>query len=168
MHILLAAVATASAQPNPFAGLDWSTVAYQAFALLSTVLSLGLTWLGVAARQLMVAKTKSEVAGRATDFAFGVVQEINQTVAAQIREASADGVITAAEKAQIKEAALGVLKSRVGAKGIAEIKQVLGYPPSEIDGFLGGLIEAAGHKRKIMAPAPPAPVAAPFGPPVEG
>jgi hypothetical protein len=152
MFVILATVATASAQPNPFAGFDWSTVAFQAFALLSTVLTVGLPWLGATIGKWVVAKTKSEVAGRATDFAFEIVQEINQTVAAKIREASADGVITDAEKAQIKDAALSVFKSRLGTKGIAEIKGVLGIEPSALDGFLGGLIESAVHKLKILAP----------------
>lgn len=152
--ILLAAGATASAPSfgSLLASFDWSSLALEAFALVSTVLSAVLIWLGAVVRQWLVAKTKSEVSGRASDYAFAVVAEIQQTVAAKIREAAQDGVITDEEKAEIKESALGVLKSRVGAKGLTEIKQVLGYAPSEIDGFLGGLIESAVYKLKLLTP----------------
>jgi len=152
---ILSAAATASAAANPLAGYDWSSLALEALALVSTLLSALLAWVGGAVRRWLVSKTKSEVAGRVSDLAFQVVLEIQQTVAAKIREAAADGVITAEEKAAIKEAALDVLRSRVGAKGITEIKAVLGYPPDQIDGFLGGLIESAVFKLKLMTPPAP-------------
>lgn len=75
-----------------------------------------------------------------TDAAASVVAELNVTLKPQLQAALADGVLTDAEKKQLKDAALLVLKTKLPAATLASAQGMFG---PLLDTWLGGLVERA-------------------------
>ena len=125
--------------------------------LLPLVLA-GVSWLIVKATSWFQAQTKNAylggVIGRLGVFVDTTVRALEQTIVQELKDANADGVLSAAEAAKIKADALGQLKSLLGAKGLKELVSVLGIDPSGIDRFLSDHIEAAVQRVSTPAPAP--------------
>jgi len=75
-----------------------------------------------------------------TEAANSVVAELNATLKPQLQAALADGVLTQAEKDQLKKAALDVLKTKLPAATLASAQGLFG---PMLDTWLGGLVERA-------------------------
>lgn len=130
--------------------------------LAGTLLMGALTWAGVAVKNLIATKVQNEavkgVLTRLDDAVFAVVKELEQTVAAGLREAAADGKITPEEVAKIKQAALDKVKSYVGPKGLDTALAVLGLKDaSALDALISGRVEAAVHDVKAAKETPAVP-----------
>ena len=80
-----------------------------------------------------------------TDAAASVVAELNVTLKIQLQAALADGVLTDAEKKQLKDAALLVLKTKLPAATLASAQGMFG---PMLDTWLGGLVERAVTEQK--------------------
>jgi hypothetical protein len=61
------------------------------------------------------------------------VKDLQQTVVAEIKAATADGKISEAEKQRIKDAAVANVKSYLGTKGIRVLAEVLGLSGGALD-----------------------------------
>jgi hypothetical protein len=100
--------------------------------VLQPIILAGLAALSGALVKFIMAKAKNQavqmVLLKIENMVFTVVREMEQTVMDEIRKASADGVITDAEKRAIKEAALGKLKSYLN---FSEIARILGLGSSD-------------------------------------
>lgn len=75
-----------------------------------------------------------------TEAANSVVAELNATLKPQLQAALADGVLTQAEKDQLKKAALDVLKTKLPSATLASAQGLFG---PMLDTWLGGLVERA-------------------------
>jgi hypothetical protein len=111
--------------------------------LLMALIGLGIAKL----TQLINAKVKNEylkgVLTRLDDAVLTAVKAAEQVLVLAIREANADGKITAEEAAQIKAKVMEEVKSHLGMKGIGELAGVLGLGGEALDKLLGSKIEAA-------------------------
>jgi hypothetical protein len=115
--------------------------------LLLVLLAFGV-WLSKQAGFFLQEKGRNEqfkgVMSRLNDAAQAVVREVQYIMVEELKVASADGVLTAAEKRQVKRAALENLKVRLGAKGQADLARILNLEgPDAIDRFLGTQVELA-------------------------
>ncbi len=132
--------------------MDANTVGWKVFQLLSPVLLAGLSWLSVKAAQLISAKVKNEylkgVMVRLDDAVFAAVREVQQVTVDSLKAASADGQLTPDERAKVKQAAIDTIKSHLGAKGIAEVANILGLENGAIEKLLSTRVEAAVHDLK--------------------
>ncbi len=75
-----------------------------------------------------------------TEAANSVVAELNVTLKPQLQAALADGVLTDAEKKQLKDSALLVLKTKLPAATLGAAQGMFG---PMLDTWLGGLVERA-------------------------
>jgi uncharacterized protein YidB (DUF937 family) len=152
--------------------MDTGSIGLKVLEILSPVLLAALTWASAKLAQLIRAKAQNEylkgVLVRLDDAVFTAVKDLQQTVVAAIKEASADGRITDDEKRQIKDKALAAVKSHLGTKGIAELAGILGLEGGALDGLLSSKIEAAVHDLRRAeaqpASAPPNGAAVPLAP----
>ena len=135
--------------------MDFAEIALVALQVLSPVLLAGLTWLGTRVAALIQARVTNEylrrVLIRLDDAVFTAVKDLQQTVVAEIRIASADGKISDVDRRRIKAAAIANVKSHLGAKGIAEMGRILGLGNGALDGLIGSKVEAAVHDIRVAA-----------------
>lgn len=154
----IAEVASASHAPNPLASLDWIAIGLQISAAISPALLAILGWAAAAVARFVVEKTKNEKVRdlllRLDTLAFKVVLELEQTMVDAIREANADGKITEEEKATIKAKALENLKSYLGAKGVLELKTIIGLDDGVVTNLLSTAVESALFSVKAKLDAP--------------
>lgn len=125
--------------------MKYSDFLYQAFEVLSPIFLLLISWISFEIRRLISQRIKNE---RVKDFllylddsVFHAVNEIEQILVKQIREANLDGEITKEEKDKIKQTALESVKNHLGPKGIEAIASDLGV--ADVDKFLSTRIESA-------------------------
>lgn len=156
--MILADAAAAAAPAVDFGAQLWAQVAPTVLTIVSSALVAVLTWGANEVRKLIAAKVHNEqLAGaltRLNDAVFAAVKEVEQTTAAALREANADGKITEEEKKQIKEAAITAAKSYLGPKGIGELVKVMGFngdADERIAALVSGKIEAAVHDIKAAS-----------------
>ncbi len=135
-----------------------NAIGWKVFQLLSPVLLAGLSWLSVKAAQLISAKVKTEylkgVLVRLDDAVFAAVREVQQVTVDDLKAASANGQLTPDERAKVKQAAIDTIKSHLGAKGIAEVANVLGLEDGAVDRLLTTRVEAAVHDIKAARSSP--------------
>ncbi len=144
--------------------MDFTDVALTALQVVSPVLVAALTWAAAKLASFIRSKVDNEylrgVLVRLDDAVVTAVKDLQQTVVAEIKAASADGKISEAEKRRIKDAAVANVKSYLGAKGIRVLAEVLGLSGGALDSFLGSKVEAAVHDLRLTeravsaAPAP--------------
>ena len=136
------APSTSSVDPT-----DWWSLASQAILALSPVLLAALSWLSLQAAGLIMTRIKHEnIKGtllRLDDAVFVAVRQVQQVVVEQLKAASADGALTAAERRQVKVATLEAIRLYMGPKGILEICRILGLKDEELERVLGPRVEAA-------------------------
>jgi hypothetical protein len=117
----------------------------------------GLVWLGKKLASWIAAQELNEylkgVLVRLDDAVLSVVKDLQQTTVDAIKEANADGKITAEEREQIGAAALASLKAYLGAPGLALLMRVLGLSGGELDAVLKTKLEAAVHDLRKAPPA---------------
>jgi hypothetical protein len=130
-------------------------------AVVTAVLAIIALGLGFAIRWLHQ-KTKSDLLIRivrgVASAARLAVQEVWATYAKALKDASADGSLTDAEKSEARSRAIALLKSYLGAKGLALLCSSLGLDQSTLDKYLGAHVETAlsDEKRtdRVTKPAP--------------
>lgn len=139
--------------------MDFTEIALVTLQLLSPVLLAGLTWLVARAAALIRARVQNEflrgVLVRLDDAVFTAVKDLQQTVVDEIKAASADGKISAAERQRIKVAAVTNVKSHLGPKGVVELGRILGLGAGALDGLMGSKVEAAVHDIRAAANGSP-------------
>ena len=129
------------------------------YVVLQPMLAAGLLALAGYLTVWINGKVKNEKAAaiinRTKDLVFAVVKKANQTIVNGIKEASADGTITAEEKTKIKNAVLADLKEILGPTGLMALAYALGISGSAgaLDKWLDTQIEAAVHDVKLVAAA---------------
>jgi hypothetical protein len=132
--------------------VDASALGWKALEVLSPLLIAGLSWLALKATQLITAKVKNEylrgVLVRLDDAVLVAVREVQQVTVDGLKAASADGQLTPEERAKVKETALSTIKSHLGAKGLAEVANILGLENGTLDKLLSTRVEAAVHDLK--------------------
>lgn len=124
----------------------------QLIPLLSPLIMLGLGYVSKLLADLIKAKTKNEylsgVLVRLNTAVMDAVKAIEQSVVEEIKRASADGMITDAERLSIKQTALNSVKAYLGVKGLNEVGRVLGLTDAAVEGLISDKIEAAVHDLK--------------------
>lgn len=99
----------------------------------------------------------ARIGAKLTGAAASAVAEINATLRPKLEAALADGVLTDKEKAELKEAALQLLKTKLPGELLQAAGGIFG---GFLDTYLGGLIERQVLEQKAMAavaePRPPA------------
>ncbi len=129
--------------------MNASDVALKVLEVLSPALLAVLSWLSVKAAQLITAKVKNEylrgILVRLDDAVMNAVREVQQVTVSAIKASSADGQLSADERALVKQAAINSIKSHLGSKGLAELAQVLGLEDGAIEKVLSTRVEAAVH-----------------------
>ena len=132
--------------------MDFTDVALTALQVVSPVLVAALTWAAGKLAGFIRSKVDNECLRgalvRLDDPVVTAVKDLQQTVVAEIKAASADGKISEAEEQFIK-AAVANVKSYLGAKGNRVLAEVLGLSGGAIDGFLGSKVEAAVHDLRL-------------------
>lgn len=112
---------------------------------LATILSALAGWAALALARWIDGKVKEEraraVLRRLNDEVWTAVLELQQTAADGLKEAQADGKLTKDHAMAIRAAALGKVKSYMGAKGLALLVRVL--QPDELEEYILGRVEAA-------------------------
>jgi len=127
-----------------------SSVAPASAGLLPTVLSWGdkvLSWvlalLGTLLSTYVIRKYLSgsvrDILSRALAEVVDAVMEVKQTYADGLKAGAEDGKLTREEAAEAKARALAVVKSNVGAKGLARLARVIGV---DVDRWLGTKVES--------------------------
>ena len=121
---------------------------------LSPLLLAALSWLSLRIAALINAKVKNEriqgILLRLDDAVFLAVREVEQVFVSMLKTASEDGVLTAEERRQAKDAALRAARSYLGTRGLAELGKVLGLPEDEVDRVIGGRVEAAVYNMRAQ------------------
>ena len=86
---------------------------------------------------------------RLDDAVLAAVREVQQVTVETIKSASADGKLTAEERAQVKQAAIDAVKSHLGTKGLGELAKILGLEGGAIERLLSTRVEAAVHDLRV-------------------
>jgi hypothetical protein len=94
-------------------------------------------------------ETVKKYVGRALDEVYDATGEIHQTYVKALKEANADGKLTAEEKAEAKRMALDVAKANIGSKGLARLGRILGI--DSVDDWLDTKVEASVAKLNGVA-----------------
>jgi hypothetical protein len=136
------------AQPPPQSPILTAVLQYVVPALITVLGPLAIWALSALAGFLKAKSSESKVFGVlsvVTEAANSVVAELNATLKPQLQAALADGVLTQAEKDQLKAAALTVLKTKLPAATLASAQGMFG---PMLDTWLGGLVERAVTEQK--------------------
>lgn len=143
-------LAFAGDAPAPASPVLTAFMQYVVPALVTVLGPLLVLALGQLAAFLRAKAGESKAAGVAlvfTEAAHSVVAELEVTLKPQLQAALSDGVLTQAEQAALKKAALDALKTRLPATALQSASAVFG---PMLDTWLGGLIE-----RAVTAQKPP-------------
>lgn len=132
--------------------MEKADIGFKVLEILSPILLAALTWLAAKVAQFINAKVKNEYLRgalvRLDDAVLAAVREVQQVTVEAIKAASADGRLTAEERAQVKTKAIEAVKSHLGMKGLAELAKVLGLGGDAVEKMLSTRIEAAVHDLK--------------------
>jgi hypothetical protein len=133
--------------------MRFTDLALMALQLVAPLLAGAITWaLAKLAAHIQASIQNQYLQGvllRIDHAVVTVVKDLQRTVVDQIKAASADGKITADERRRIKNAALDLVKSYLGAKGLRVLGDVLGLSGGALDDFLSSRIEAAVHDVRV-------------------
>lgn len=115
------------------------------------------TWTLLAAANWLRTKAKNEyvrgVIDRLTEAAETVVRETEQTVMADLKEASKDGVITEDEYKSIRDRAIQRTKDYLGKNGMRDLKTV--FDEEHVEAIIRAKIEAQVHELNSKKDAAP-------------
>ncbi len=151
--------------------MEWSDIAPMALQVLSPVLAAALAWLSAKLAALIRSKTKNEhlqgILIRLQDAIATSVKDLQMTVVDEAKALAKDGKLSAADRKQVRAAAIANVKSHLGPRGMGEVREVLGLDGPAAESFLMSKVEAAVHdlrradaRLKAMNGVPP-----PFAPP---
>jgi hypothetical protein len=116
------------------------------FQIFWPLLLAGLVWLAAKCSQLLSVKARNErlmgalllvdiVAGTAT-------RAVQQVLVDRLKAASGDGTLTPDQRTAVKQAAIDSAKAQLGARGLAELRAVLGFDTAQVEALLAAHIEA--------------------------
>lgn len=134
----------------------------RALDALSPIFLAALSWLSIQIASFVNARVKNEKvrAGlqRLDDAVFTAVREVEQVLVTSLKTASADGTLTAAERAEVKDAAIKAVRGYMGAKGWLELGSVLGLSNDELERSLAARVEGAvydlrAHPSRVLSNA---------------
>jgi hypothetical protein len=124
----------------------WAQLARAAEAL-SPLLLAALGWLSLQVAAFINTHVRNErlrgVLARVDDAVLVAVREIEQLYVSRLKNASADGELTAEERKDAKDAAVAAARSYLGARGLVELGKVLGIPLDDVDRVVSARVEAA-------------------------
>jgi hypothetical protein len=134
--------------------MNKTDIAFDVFKALSPVLLGAVTWVAAKLSQWINARVRNEylraVLLRLDDAVLGVVREVHQVTVDALKAATVDGKLPPGARESVKQAALGAIKSHLGARGITEVARVLGLNADGVDRLIGTKIEAAVHDLKTQ------------------
>lgn len=158
MHaLILTLLSQAEAhKPSPVLEAVLQYVVAPAIALLAPLLLAALAKLVTYLHSKEKESKLAMIGGVVADAAQSVVAELNATLKPQLLKALEDGKLTDVEKAQLKEAALTALKTKLPAATMAGASAIFG---PLVDQWLGGMVE-----RAVTAQKPPETPAGPANP----
>lgn len=148
--LLFPVLALADTAATPQSPILTAVLQYVVPALVTVLGPLLVLALGQLAAYLRAKAGESKAAGVAlvfTEAAHSVVAELEVTLKPKLQAALADGVLTQAEKDELKRAALDALKTRLPATALQSAGAIFG---PMLDTWLGGLVE-----RAVAAQKPP-------------
>lgn len=124
----------------------WAQLARAAEAL-SPLLLAALGWLSLQVAAFINTHVRNErlrgVLARVDDAVLVAVREIEQLYVSRLKNASADGELTAEERKDAKDAAVAAARSYLGARGLVELGKVLGIPLDDVERVVSARVEAA-------------------------
>lgn len=124
----------------------WAHLA-RATEALSPLLLAALGWLSLQVAAFINTHVRNErlrgVLARVDDAVLVAVREIEQLYVSRLKNASADGELTADERKDAKDAAVTAARSYLGARGLVELGKVLGIPLDDVDRVVSARVEAA-------------------------
>jgi hypothetical protein len=127
---------------------------------IGTLALAAVTWLCVKATAWVHARTKNALVTGMMDRLSTEVQSAvaaaDQLAVADIKAASANGKLTAADAVKVKSDVLAQIKANLGGDaGVAKATKILGV--EDIEGYISSKIEAAVKALAASAPATPVP-----------
>lgn len=142
MHALILSVLAQVEAPKPSPVLE-AVLQYVVAPLIALLAPLLVAALAKLVTYLHSKEKESKLAmigGVVADAAQSVVAELNATLKPQLLKALEDGKLTDVEKAQLKEAALTALKTKLPAATMAGATAIFG---PLVDQWMGGMVERA-------------------------
>src|SRR4051812_45930444 len=139
----------------------WAIVG-RAIDALSPVLLAAFSWLSFQIAAYVSARVKNEkhraALRRLDETVFVAVREVEQVLVASLKTASADGTLTQAERADVKNAAANAVRAYLGARGWLELGSALALSEHELERVLAARVEAAvydlrAHPARVMSNA---------------
>ena len=136
------------------------TVFARAIAALSPVVLAALSWLSFQIAAFINTRVKNEkrraALQRLDEAVFVAVREVEQVLVVSLKNASVDGALTQAERAEVKGAAANAVRAYLGAKGWSELGSLLGLSDDELERVLAARVEAAvydlrEHPARVMS-----------------
>jgi hypothetical protein len=128
-----------------------SQVVNQLAPLVVTLLGALGSWVLLELKKRITNARALDVINKVSSLAETVVLDLEQTVIGALREAAADGVISAADAENAKMIALAKVKAYLGPKGKREALAAFGFADdADLDAFINSHIEAAVAKAKAM------------------
>ena len=122
-------------------------------SLLAVLVLFGIRWLHAKTGSDLLARLVRGVASAARL----AVQEVWATYVKSLKDRAEDGKLTAEEKAQARALAIELVKSFIGAKGLALLLRQTGMSSAALDQYLGAFVETAivDEKRTDRVTQPP-------------
>lgn len=108
-------------------------------SLLAVLVLFGIRWLHAKTGSDLLARLVRGVASAARL----AVQEVWATYVRTLKESAEDGKLTADEKTRARSAAIGLVKSFLGPKGLALLLRETGMSSDALDRYLGAFVEQA-------------------------
>jgi len=144
----LADTAPATPAPDSFSSLLLQHVLAPALAAIGGLLAWALTALANYLREKAKESKLLGVVAVLTESVRSMVAQLNTTLRPQLEAALADGVLTDAEKTQLKNTAIETVKKSLPAATLSTAKTIFG---DFLDPFLGGLVERSVLDQKAVA-----------------
>ncbi|HEX2873071.1 MAG TPA: hypothetical protein VHP33_17535 [Polyangiaceae bacterium] len=124
----------------------WAHLA-RAVEALSPLLLAALSWLSLQVAAFIKTRVQNDrlrgVLERVDDAVLVAVREIEQVYVSRLKNASADGELTADERKDAKDAAVTAARSYLGVRGLVELGKVLGISIDDVDRVVSARVEAA-------------------------
>lgn len=117
--------------------------------LVVTILGALGSWVLLELRKRISNARALDAINRVASLAETVVLDVEQSVISSLRDAAADGAISALDAETAKAVALAKVKSYLGPKGKAEVLKAFGFKDDdELNSFISSHIEAAVARAK--------------------
>lgn len=149
--ISLPALAQSAPPPQPTPSV-WTQLGPALLDLLGVALLAGIGFLATYLRAKAAESKAARVGLVLTESARAVVLELDASLKPKLKAFLADGVLSDDEKAQLKAAALDLLKTKLPAGLLSTAGQVFGA--AFVDTYLAGKVEQAVAEKNALGSAP--------------